>query len=126
MGLRVIEDTLESDFDSSEGRVVDVLGKVVLEITDRCILQDDIKLHVAELIAAECLANSANVHASVEVHDWVATRVGATIVVRATGIVDTDPWNGFARSWSDNIFPRRDPNSAFWLLLIVPSLLLFW
>lgn len=120
MGLRVVENTLASDWLNADGafgprEFRGVRGCVKLEITERCILQPGVILEIAELIA-KGLADE-HLERTVSVTSWNFTKDGDTITLTPGDADHLDPDTGM--SW------RGLPSWVGLVVLIVPSCLLW-
>jgi hypothetical protein len=120
MGLRVTRNTLATDWLSADGALGPrefrgVRGVVELEITEKCILQQNVILEIAELIAKELAADF--LERTVTVTCWNIAKNGNTITLAPADADHLDPDTGM--SW------RGLPSWVGLVVLIIPSCLLW-
>jgi hypothetical protein len=120
MGLRVVKNTLSTDWLNADGafgpkEFRGVRGVVELEITEKCILQPNVILEIAELIAKE-LADEC-LERTVSVTYWNIIKDGSAITLSPADADHLDPDTGM--SW------RGLPSWVGLVVLIVPSCLLW-
>lgn len=118
MGLRVTKNTLATDWLSSDGafgprEFRGVRGVVELEITEKCILQPEVLLMIAEQMAAELASD--HLERTVTVTCWNIAKDGNVITLAPADSDHLDPDTGM--SW------RGLPSWVGLVVLIVPSFL---
>ena len=89
MGLRLVENTLRSDWDTTTGELADVQGAVRIDVLPGCVLQPDIIEEIAELLANEA-CHDFILESNVQIDSWKITRTGDSIEVAPATFSDTD------------------------------------
>lgn len=78
MGLRVVKNTLEPDWDSQH-ELKGILGSIEIEVTDRCLLRDELIEEIAPLLARDVCDDHFDGRLQIEF--WDLRRKGRLLVL---------------------------------------------